>query len=583
MRPNEPPAALEHTIEARERLDARGGVVAELDETALRADLRELLDGQSVDALCVSLLHSYANPRHERRVRELAREVAPEVPVTLSSDVLPELGEYERTLTAAINAWVGPEVRRYLDRLQTRLGAERIKSPVNMLRSDGGLMSLEQAHEKPAHILLSGPAGGVVGALWSAHQAGLSNILTCDVGGTSTDVALCQGGAPDITRQTEVGPHSVRVPSVDVRSVGAGGGSIASVAPLTGALRVGPRSAGAEPGPACYGRGGTEPTLTDANVVLGYLPPRLLGGEMVLDVEAARRAIQTIADALRLEVVDAAAAIVHIANENMLGALRLVSVQRGHDPRDFALLAFGGAGPLHGNALGRLLGSTPVVIPPGAGLLCALGDVSTTFREEFSRSVLRTFDDLTPSDLVRTLEELGAQAEAWFVQQSVAPGGREVRFEIDVRYFRQGHALTQSVELQQLRGRGLSALAQAFDDDHDRRYGFRLADALREIVVARAVALGATPALPAVKLAEAPSADASAARIDQRPTFHEAYFDGRWLTTPVYERARLLAGHSLAGPAVVVEMDSTTLIEPGWEGTVDRQGTILIRPRASHT
>jgi N-methylhydantoinase A len=299
----------------------------------------------------------------------------------------------------------------------------------------------------------------------------------------------------------------------------------------------------------------------------------------VLDVEAARRAVQTIGDALGLDVLDAAAAIVHIANENMLGALRLVSVQRGHDPRELALLAFGGAGPLHGNALGRLLGSTPVVIPPGPGLLCALGDLSTTFREEFSRSMLRTFDDLTADELAHALEDLGAHAEAWLVEQHVDRGSGEIRFEIDVRYFRQGHALTQSIELSDLRSRGLSAVARQFDDDHDRRYGFKLPEALREIVVTRAVAVGRTPELPGVELAASPSKDPSTARIDA--PVHQAYFDGRWLPTPIYDRARLLAGHCLAGPAVVVEMDSTTLIEPGWEGSVDGRGTILIDSRAS--
>jgi N-methylhydantoinase A len=574
----QPPAALEHTIEARGRMDARGTVIAELDERDLRAQLHELVTKAQIETLCVSLLHAYANPKHEQRVRELAHEIAPTVPVTLSSDVLPELGEYERTLTATIDAWVGPRVRQYLDGLQTRLNDEHIAAPVHILRSDGGVMVLGEGRHKAAHLLLSGPAGGVVGAVAVAHDSSFPNILTCDVGGTSTDVALCRGGAPETSRQTRVGDLSVHVPSVDVRSVGAGGGSIAHVPPLTRALRVGPRSAGAEPGPACYGRGGVEPTVTDANVVLGYLPPRLLGGEMVLDVDAAKRAVQPIADALGLDLMQAAAGIVHIANENMLGALRLVSVQRGFDPREFALMAFGGAGPLHANALGRLIGATPVIIPRGPGLLCALGDVYSNFREEFSRSVLHTFDNMTAESLATDLEELGSRADAWLERYGIAESAREVQCEVDVRYYRQGHALQQSLDAAMLRRDGLAGLGERFDEQHQQLYGFNLANALREVVSARAIAIGHTPR-PAVEcLEDALTTDPAEARISLS---HEAYFDGQLRPTTIYDRDRLKAGHQVPGPAIIVEMDSTSLVEPGWQATIDKHANILIVPQGS--
>lgn len=570
----EPPAALEHTVEARARMDAHGDVVTELDEFDLRVQLRDLLTTHKVETLCVSLLHSYANPEHERRVRELAHEIAPHVPVTLSSEVLPELGEYERTLTATVNAWVGPKVSHYLDGLQAGLTKQQIRATVHILRSDGGMLAISEAREKPAHLLLSGPAGGVVGALGVAQQSNFANVLTCDVGGTSTDVALCRGGAPEITRETQVGALSVRVPSVDVRSVGAGGGSIAHVPRLTRALRVGPHSAGAEPGPACYGRGGSEPTVTDAHVVLGYLPPRLLGGAMELDADAARRAVQPIADALGLDLLQAAAGIVHIANENMLGALRLVSVQRGFDPREFALMAFGGAGPLHANALGRLIGSAPIVVPPAPGLLCAMGDVFSNLREDFSSSVLRTFDALTAEALATLLEELGGRAVAWLERNSVAPDAREVQYQVDVRYFRQGHALHLAVDPAVVRRDGLRGLGQRFDEQHARWYGFSLDTGLHEVVSARAIAIGRTAAPVLARLSAAPSADAADALVD--PT-HLAYFDGQLRPTPIYQRDRLLAGHQLTGPAIIVEMDSTTLIEPGWQATVDAGANILIR------
>jgi N-methylhydantoinase A len=546
MQRPELPAPLERTVEIHGRLDARGAVVADLDEPALRQQVQHLLDDRGIDALCVSLLHAYANPSHERRVREVIAEVAPSIPVTLSSDVLPELGEYERTLTAAINAWLGPEVSRYLDGLQTRLTAANVPAPVHLLRSDGGLMALAQARDKAAHILLSGPAGGVVGAVAIARQAGVDRILTCDVGGTSTDVALCQGGAPEITRQTAVGAYTVRVPSVDVHRVGAGGGSIAFVPPLTGALRVGPRSAGAEPGPACYSRGGTEATLTDANVVLGYLPPRLLDGEIELDVDAARRAVQSIADALGVDLLPAAAGIVQIANENMLGALRLVSVQRGHDPRDFALMAFGGAGPLHANALGRLLGASTVLIPRGPGLLCALGDLVAGFRNEFAQTLIRLTAETSDDELREILGGLEARAREWMAAQGIPAEAQNVEFVADMRYHGQGYEIPVP---------WASGLDERFNDLHEQLYGFRMPNTASEIVNLRAVGTGDRPQ------PELPEEDPVEAMLE--PGTHT--------------RSELHPGAIVPGPSIITEFDSTTVVLDGYVAEVDRYFNILIR------
>src|SRR5690606_32517256 len=308
---------------------ADGSVVTPLDEEDLRVKLRSL---RGVEALAVSLINSFAFDGHERRVAEIAAEELAGVPVSISSQVLPELREYERTVTTVANAYVQPRVATYLDNLGLDLYT---------LRSDGGLASRASAEAAPVNMLLSGPAGGVAGATWVAEQAGVKDFLTFDMGGTSTDLALVQDARPRVARETKVGDLTVRSASVDVRTVGAGGGSIAHVPELTRALRVGPQSAGAEPGPAAYGKGGPEPTVTDANVVLGYLPSRLAGGEIVLDRERARQAVQKVADAMGLSVEAAAQGIVDIVNENMFGALRLVSVQQGYDPRDFALVAFG--------------------------------------------------------------------------------------------------------------------------------------------------------------------------------------------------------------------------------------------------
>ena len=343
----EPLAALENTVEVDERLASDGRVIRELDDADVRAQLAKL---RGIDALAVSLINSFADPAHEQRIAELAAEVLPGVPVSLSSDVLPELREYERTVTTVANGYVQPQVKRYVETLAGTLREGGVAGELAILRSDGGLSAAGAAVAAPVTMLLSGPAGGVTGAVWIAEQCGYGDLITFDMGGTSTDVALVQGRTPKIGRETKVGDLTVRASSVDVRTVGAGGGSIAHVPELTKALRVGPQSAGADPGPAAYGKGGTEPTVTDANVVLGYLPPSLAGGEITLDVDAARAAVGTVADAMGLESVEAAAAgIVDIVNENMLGGLRLVSVQQGFDPREFALVAFGGAGPLHAN------------------------------------------------------------------------------------------------------------------------------------------------------------------------------------------------------------------------------------------
>src|SRR4051794_5689796 len=369
----DPPASLADTREAVERMDARGNTLVAVDVTQAERIIDELISN-GVESLTISLINSYVDGRHEQQIADIVERLHPGFPVTISSAVLPEFREYERTLTACMNSYVRPTVAGYVDRLQSSLSDLGVKTEVDILRSDAGVMTPKEAARNPVYGVLSGPAGGVAGALYIAARAGFPNVLTFDMGGTSTDVSLCQAGEPTIGRETTIGQFRIKVPSVDVHTVGAGGGSVAHVPQLTGALRVGPQSAGAEPGPAAYGQGGEEPTVTDANVVLGHLPADLIGGEMSLDVEAARAAVGTVADAMGLSVDAAAEGILAITNETMGGALRLVSVQRGHDPRDFALVAFGGAGPLHANAVAALMGSFPVIVPPSPGLLCALGD-----------------------------------------------------------------------------------------------------------------------------------------------------------------------------------------------------------------
>ncbi|HEX5293877.1 MAG TPA: hydantoinase/oxoprolinase family protein [Streptosporangiaceae bacterium] len=573
----EPLAALENTVEVPGRIASDGSVVRELDEDAARAALRALR-AAGIEALAISLINSFANDAHERRLAELAAEELPGVPVSRSSAVLPELREYERALTTVANGYVQPQVARYIANLSGQLAADGVAAPLSILRSDGGLAVADAAIGAPVTMLLSGPAGGVTGAVWVAEQSGHRDLLTFDMGGTSTDVALVQGLRPRIGRETKVGDLTVRAAAVDVRTVGAGGGSIAHVPELTRALRVGPQSAGADPGPVAYGQGGTEPTVTDANLVLGYLPTSLAGGEITLEADAARAAVQKVADAMGLPSAEAAAAgIIDIVNENMLGGLRLVSVQQGFDPRDFALVAFGGAGPLHANALGVLTGAWPVIVPPSPGVLCALGDATTSARDESARTCLRRFADLTGSELAAILRDLSSAASGRLVGQGVPAGTQQVAYQVDVRYFGQGFDIGVDVDPAWLDqpDEALATIGARFDAEHERLFSFVLS-ADHELVNARASVSGPRPKVSPTTL-EPGTGDPAAARTGTAP----AYVDGGWADAAWYDRARLRAGDALDGPAIVTEMDSTTLILPGHTATVDPSGSLLIRPAAA--
>jgi N-methylhydantoinase A len=577
----DPPAALEDTREASERMSARGETVEPVDREQVAGIVRDLVDS-GVESLTVSLINSYANPAHERVIKEVIHEVYPGFPVTVSSEVLPEFREYERTLTACMNSYVRPKVEAYVSRLEDALDEIGVGGELNLLRSDAGLMTAKVAAENPIYGILSGPSGGVAGALHVARRAGYENILTFDMGGTSTDVALSERGQPTIERQTEV-PYGwglpgevipIKVPSVNVRSVGAGGGSIAHVPEVTGALRVGPQSAGADPGPACYGKGGTEPTVTDANVIVGHLPPQLLGGEMQLDAGAAKAAVQKIGDALGLDLHQAAEGILDIVNENMAGALRLVSVQRGYDPRDFALVAFGGAGPLHANAVAKVMGSYPVIVPPAPGLLCATGDLVADFRGEFARTFIRTVDRVTGDELKGILDELGSEATSWLEGEGIPAGSQRLSFNVDMRYYRQGYEIPVEIDPALLAGNGTMMLAERFNKLHEQYYRFKMDGTTCEIVNLRAVGYGDVPKPNLPESDERGDADSSHAAVDE----HQVYFGGEWLPTRIYDRAKLVPGNRIEGPAIVTEFDSTTVVLAGHAAEVDRYLNLIINP-----
>jgi len=429
-------------------------------------------------------------------------------------------------------------------------------------------MTAEKSRSAPVNLLMSGPAGGVAGALWVARNSGFPNILTLDMGGTSTDVALIENYEPRLRRETSVGHLTVRASSLDVKTVGAGGGSIASVPELTGALRVGPQSAGAVPGPAAYGKGGTLPTVTDANVVLGYLPENLLGGSFRLDRPAATRAVQTIADALSISLHEAAAGIIAIVNETMFGALRLVSVSQGYDPRDFALMPFGGAGPLHGNAMGLLMSSWPVIVPPSPGVLCAYGDATTRLRVDAQRSFNRLVQDTSDAEVGAVIDQLIATVSAELEAEGVSRPEQEIRVELDIRYAGQAF----EVPLFSPRGSTIAELVARFDAEHLRLFTFNLS-VPHEIVNIRVIALGRAANVAA---REIPKGNGNPARARVRG--HQLWMDGKAMDAGIFDRTLLSAGDIVRGPAIITEMDSTTLIHAGCIGTVNDFGAILITP-----
>jgi N-methylhydantoinase A len=568
----DPLAPLEYTRGIAARQNAKGEIDPALDETEVRDYTREL-HAAGIEALTVSLLNSFANPELEIQVRRIVHSMYPELPVTISSDILPEFREYERTLTTVMNSYLQPKMRTYLRGMEEKLRQAKLRSTMHIVRSDGGVMSLRAAQERPVNTLLSGPSGGAVAAAYIGDLTGFRNTLSFDMGGTSTDVGISYGGRPNVVRETRVGYYPVKAPSVDVRTVGAGGGSIAHV-PLTGALRVGPQSAGAEPGPACYALGGTEPTVTDANLVLGYLPPSLLGGEMKLSKDLAASAIAKIAEAMKLSVEAAAEGIYDIVNENMFGALRLVSVQKGYDPREFALVALGGAGPLHANALSLLIGSWPSIIPPTPGVLSAMGFLHSDIRNEFSRTVINTLGKTDRREIKKMLQDLGSQARTWLQSEKIPAARQKVQYQIDLRYHRQGYEFPIDIDLPCLnRSDGLDAVVAQFKKIHHQNYGFNI-DHEIEIVNLRAISLGIVPKLELQKSARSGGSDAAKAIVDRHPI----YYRGRWIQAAIYDRYRLRPGHHLPGPAVIVQNDSTTLILPRHAGKVDRFQNILIRP-----
>ncbi|MFO1350998.1 MAG: hydantoinase/oxoprolinase family protein [Gammaproteobacteria bacterium] len=570
-------ADLEHTLGITERMDAQGEVRQTLDETQARGAVQQLL-AAGVESIAVSLLHSCANPAHERRLRELAEEAGAKtaVPVSLASDLSPRSREYERTLAAAMNAYLCPAMRRYLGPLEEKLSDMRLRPRIQVLRSDGGSMSASRAAQAPVHALLSSAAAGVAGAAVYARLAGYPNALGCDMGGTTTAVSLIRDGKTVPLPATRIGAYTIELPAVEAYCVAAGGGSIAEVT-AGGVLQVGPRNVGALPGPACFGRGGVEPTVTDANLVLGRLPARLLGGEMELDAQAAEAAIARIGQALGMDVYQAAHGILAGVHQTLQRVLRLAAVQQGLDPRAYALLAGGGAGPLHANAVALLVGCYPVIVPPAAEMLSAMGLLHADLQNEFEQAYAHTLADTDPGQVTEILTRLGCEADAWLAAAGITEADRQIRFEADLRYHHQGDELALPIAPEALAYGGLLDLRAAFDDAHQRRNGFKR-DASVEIINLRALGIGRMRKPEAPKQPKAGS-DPSRAMIEQS----RAYFDGGFVAANIYDRALLAAGNRVSGPAIVVQKGATTVIHPRHVAEVDEYLNILITPDGFRT
>jgi N-methylhydantoinase A len=568
-----PPALVRRRfrLEVPERITSDGAVSVPLDMEAVDRALDQLAR-EDIEALAVCFLYSFLHPEHERLVVERARQRLPGVAVSASSEVAPEFREYERLSTTVANAYLLPRMGSYVRAFGRRVADLGIACTPFINQSNGGTISIDEAVRLPVRTVLSGPSAGVMGAAWLARHLGLPSLVTFDMGGTSTDVSLVRNGTPALAFEREIDGIPLRVPVLDIHTIGAGGGSIAS-RDSGGALRVGPESAGAHPGPACYARGGLAATVTDANLLLGRLGPEgLLGGTMGLDAGAAVTAIEALAVTLGFSAIETARGIVAVVNANMAGAVRLVTVQRGVDPAGLALLAFGGAGPLHAGALARELGIRTVVVPPNPGLLCALGLLVEDLRTDAVRTCVARLEVDALGRLDKLFAEMEAEALAWLERERVPAARRSLERWLDMRYTGQNYELLVPVPEETWTAGRIDPLRDRFLAMHETAYGYAAPDEPIQVVNVRLVARG-RPDLPVLGPSARAMADVGAALRTRRPVYFET---AGFVDCPVYDRRRLGAGHVIAGPAIIEQFDSTTLVHPGQRAEVDELGFILV-------
>ncbi len=572
-RPPTPLVPRRHVFEVDERMDAAGRVLRPIDEAALLPVLDRLRDG--FDAVAVSLLHAYANPAHERRVEDLVRRHAPGLSVVCSSDVAPEWREYERTSTTVISAYIAPIVEGYLSDLAARLAERGLTGPLRVMQSNGGVMTAAIARGRPIQTLFSGPVGGTIaGVAVAADLAGeepADRLICVDMGGTSFDVSLVIDGGAEVESQTVLEGHPVLAPAVAIHTIGAGGGSVGHL--VAGGLRVGPRSAGAEPGPACYGRGGVEPAITDANLHLGRIPDvARLGGDMQLDADAATAALASVGGPLGLETVPLAAGMVAVADAAMANAIREITVMRGIDPRDFALVAFGGAGPLHAVAIAEELDIARVIVPADPGVLSAYGMLQSDTRHDLVQSFFVSATDATAESIAAAVADLEDRARQLLKEDGVPGDAVRLMLAADLRYAGQEYTVTIPFDVAGGIKPAVDAIPERFAAAHEARYGHSNPAEAVEFVNLRMTAVGdiARPSRREVPGGSVPSPSAV-----QRTWFRDG-----WTDAPVHRRETLPAGGSVPGPAIVLEDACTTLVPPGWNATVSRRGHLVITRRS---
>ena len=567
----ERPISPDLIFEVCERIGPDGQVLEPLSEDDVKAAAARIRAAE-VSSVGVCTLHSYANPAHEQRIAAILAAELPGIFITISSEVLPTFREYERTMLTAMNAAVMPLMSGYVLRISEGLRVRGINAPFTVMKSNGGVSGAATIATQPVYTALSGLAAGVQGACMVGRMAGYGNLISLDIGGTSTDVAICPRGEPVLAPETQIGSLPLKIQSVDVRTIGAGGGSIATVLP-NGSLVVGPESAGADPGPVCYGRGGTRPTVTDAQVVLGRLPERLADGTLALDRQLASKAIaENIAEPLSLSREQAANGIIEILTHNIAGAVRAVSIERGHDASRYALIASGGAGPLHALRLAEVLRMKTVVFPRYPGVLSALGLLGTPLRQDYVRTCRQLGPDFDSTVLSEALQHLEAAANTWLDQENMAPEDRLIERYLDARYPNQGH------ELQMILSAGDGVTSEAmrriesdFHDLHEHLYGFAIRTSPIQVISVRIAAIGAAPRL---ELARRPAASATAVRPSAERRIYIGDAEG-YRTCPAYARDDIPTGAVIEGPGVIDQADSTIYLRPGWRVKADDCGNLI--------
>ena len=574
-----------HRYEVEERVGADGGVLVPLNRDDVERALRDM-EAEGVESLAIGFINSYANQAHEEEALRMARERLPKVHLSASSAVSSGYREYERFSTAVVNAALIPIIHTYLTRLAVDLKAMGVDAPLYVMQSNGGMAKAEMVADKPVTIVESGPASGVIAAAWLGGLVGRREVISFDMGGTTAKAGTVRGRVPEVIPEYEVAGkvhmgrllkgsgYPVNFPFIDLAECSAGGGTIAWV-DKGGALNVGPVSAGADPGPACYGKGGTEPTITDANLVLGRLNPvSLLGGDMRIYPRLARLAVKRLGDGLGVGVEEAAAGVVRIADSMMSKILRIVSVERGFDPRRFALVAFGGAGPMHACPLAEELQISDIVIPPNPGMFSALGLLTADLFHDYSRACVRRADEADPDTVEGLFAEMEHEGRETLLAEGVEPGGMRFRRQLDLRYLGQSYELTVDVGAP-FDGDALPSCTEAFHGRHSEIYGYSAAGEPVEIVNVRMRAIGA---IPKPRLAESGARAEVAEPVGRRLV----YFEGSdsWLETPVYERGDLGPGSAVEGPSIIEQYDSTTVVYPGWMASVDGYGVLRLRREA---